>query len=71
MRIIRESIIAERIKFNVDAQTYRKYRHGQTRLHGVEQMLLAIGVEVEGIATMQAIPIGEEHYEIVCRGFEQ
>jgi hypothetical protein len=67
VKVIRGDIIADQIKFNVDAQTYRNERGGFTRLDAVHKMAAQLGFELEGVGSMQAIPIGEDRYEVRCR----
>ena len=67
MKVIRGDIIASHIKFNVDAQIYRNERGGLTRLQAVHEMAAQLGFELEGVGSMQAIPVRDERYEVVCR----
>ena len=67
MKVIRGDIIAEQIKFNVGAQMYRSDRTGTTRLDAVHHMAAELGFELEGVGSMQAIPVGDSHYEVLLR----
>lgn len=67
MRVIRGDIIGSKIKFNVDAQTYRRHAHGFTRLDTAAKVAAALGFEIDGMLSMQVAEQGER-FEVTIRG---
>lgn len=70
MRVIRQDIHADTIRFVVPAAMYRMNEAGLTRLDAVHRIAAELGFEVVDPKTMQAIPIGAdaENYQIMIRG---
>ena len=53
-------MIADRMSFRVATEEFRKRDFGMTRLDTARKLLdESIGIKVEGMATMQVIPLGE------------
>lgn len=61
MRVYRHEIVANSLSFTVPAAEFTRRNYGWTRLEVASRFLEELGIEVEGVRTMQVIPCGETY----------
>jgi hypothetical protein len=60
IKVIRGIVITDMMSFRVPTEEFSKRDFGMTRLDAVQKLFDEfLGIKVEGIATMQVIPLGD------------